>query len=118
MLDALLDALTDSLKMLPFLFAAYFLIEYLEHKASEKMNTTDDFLLRVDHHIDVQRLLCEKRRHVRIFRMPDTSQLGQIRRKLSCKEAGHDIGFIAVRHGQKHGRVFYFRPVQNRGRRA
>ena len=37
MLDVLLDALTDSLKMLPFLFAAYFLIEYLEHKASEKM---------------------------------------------------------------------------------
>ena len=37
MLDVLLDALIDSLKMLPFLFAAYFLIEYLEHKASEKM---------------------------------------------------------------------------------
>ena len=29
MLDVLLDALIDSLKMLPFLFAAYFLIEYL-----------------------------------------------------------------------------------------
>ncbi len=37
MLDVLLDALLDSLKMLPFLYAAYFLIEYLEHKASEKM---------------------------------------------------------------------------------
>lgn len=37
MLDVLLDALIDSLKMLPFLFAAYFLIEYLEHKANEKM---------------------------------------------------------------------------------
>ena len=38
MLDVLLDALIDSLKMLPFLFAAYFLIEYLEHKASEKID--------------------------------------------------------------------------------
>ena len=37
MLDVLIDALIDSLKMLPFLFAAYVLIEYLEHKASEKM---------------------------------------------------------------------------------
>ncbi len=37
MLDVLIDALVDSLKMLPFLFVAYLLIEYLEHKASEKM---------------------------------------------------------------------------------
>ena len=34
MLDVFLDALIDSLKTLPFLFAAYFLIEYLEHRAS------------------------------------------------------------------------------------
>lgn len=37
MTDVLLDALLDSLKTLPFLFAAYLLIEFLEHKASEKM---------------------------------------------------------------------------------
>ncbi|MGN0478644.1 MAG: putative manganese transporter [Hominenteromicrobium sp.] len=37
MLDVLIDALVDSLKMLPFLFAAYLLIEFLEHKASRKM---------------------------------------------------------------------------------
>ena len=40
MLDVLIDALVDSLKMLPFLFAAYLLIEYLEHKASAKMKSS------------------------------------------------------------------------------
>ena len=37
MLDVLLDALLDTAKMLPFLFGAYLLIEFLEHKASAKM---------------------------------------------------------------------------------
>lgn len=37
MVDVFLEALLDSLKMLPFLFAAYLFIEYLEHKASDKM---------------------------------------------------------------------------------
>lgn len=32
-IDILLDALIDSTKMLPFLFAAFLFIEYLEHKA-------------------------------------------------------------------------------------
>lgn len=34
-LDLLLDALKDSAKMLPFLFAAYWVIEYVEHRHSE-----------------------------------------------------------------------------------
>ena len=33
-LDVVLDALVDSLKMLPFLFVAYFVIEYVEHRHS------------------------------------------------------------------------------------
>lgn len=35
-LDALLDSLLDSLKLLPFLLLTYLLMEYLEHKASKK----------------------------------------------------------------------------------
>lgn len=37
MLDVLLDALFDTLKTLPFLFGAYLLIEFLEHKASDRL---------------------------------------------------------------------------------
>lgn len=37
MLDILLDAVIDSLKTLPFLFGAYLLIEFLEHRASGRM---------------------------------------------------------------------------------
>ena len=35
--DLILDTLSDSVQMLPFLFAAYLLIEFLEHKASDKL---------------------------------------------------------------------------------
>ncbi len=35
--DVFLDALIDTAKMLPFLFGAYLLIEFLEHKASDKL---------------------------------------------------------------------------------
>lgn len=36
MLDAILDAIIDSLKLLPFLFITYLLMELLENKASDK----------------------------------------------------------------------------------
>lgn len=37
MWDVLWDAVIDTLKMLPFLFGAYLLIEFLEHRASDKL---------------------------------------------------------------------------------
>ena len=36
MLDILLETIIDSLKLLPFLFLTYLLMEYLEHKMSDK----------------------------------------------------------------------------------
>ena len=36
-MDVLLDALIDSLKMLPFLFAAYLMIEYIERRQGERI---------------------------------------------------------------------------------
>ena len=36
MLDILLDAAIDSVKLIPFLFITYLIMEYLEHKMSEK----------------------------------------------------------------------------------
>jgi len=36
MLDVLIDTLIDSLKLLPFLFLTYLLLEFIEHKAKEK----------------------------------------------------------------------------------
>ena len=35
-LDVILDALLDSLKLLPFLFLTYLFMEFLEHKAGDK----------------------------------------------------------------------------------
>lgn len=35
--DVILDTLIDSIKMLPFLFISYIIIEYIEHKASDKI---------------------------------------------------------------------------------
>ena len=35
-LDILLDALLDTLKLLPFLFLTYLAMEYIEHKMSDK----------------------------------------------------------------------------------
>ena len=36
MLDILLDAGIDTLKLIPFLFITYLIMEYLEHKLSNK----------------------------------------------------------------------------------
>lgn len=36
MLDIIIDTLTDAVKLLPFLFAAYLAMEYIEHKMGEK----------------------------------------------------------------------------------
>lgn len=36
MIDAIIDALLDTLKTLPFLFAAFLLLEFIEHKLSQK----------------------------------------------------------------------------------
>ena len=40
MLDVILDALIDSVKLLPFLFITYLIMEYIEHKTSEKAKNT------------------------------------------------------------------------------
>lgn len=40
MLDIILDTLLDSVKLLPFLFLTYLAMEYLEHKAGERMQST------------------------------------------------------------------------------
>lgn len=40
MLDILIDALLDTLKLTPFLYLSYLFIEYVEHKASDKIITS------------------------------------------------------------------------------
>lgn len=40
MLDILLDAIIDSIKLLPFLFITYLIMEYIEHKTSDKTKET------------------------------------------------------------------------------
>ena len=36
MIDILLDTIIDSIKLLPFLFITYLIMEYIEHKTGEK----------------------------------------------------------------------------------
>lgn len=40
MIDILIDAIIDTVKILPFLFITYLIMEYIEHKMSEKSKTT------------------------------------------------------------------------------
>lgn len=40
MLDIIIDALADCVKLVPFLFLTYLAMEYLEHKAGERMQDT------------------------------------------------------------------------------
>ena len=39
MIEVIADSFIDSIKLLPFLFVTYLVMEYLEHKAGEKMQT-------------------------------------------------------------------------------
>ena len=43
-LDILVDAGIDSLKMLPFLYAAFLFMEYFEHKAGDKLRCLAAYL--------------------------------------------------------------------------
>ena len=36
MIDSILDAFLDALKIVPFLFITFFILEYLEHKLNKK----------------------------------------------------------------------------------
>ena len=40
MIEVLLDTLIDTLKLIPFFFATYLLMEFIEHKAGEKSEET------------------------------------------------------------------------------
>ena len=39
MIDVVIDTLIDSVKLLPFLFVTYIIMEYLEHKTSNKVKS-------------------------------------------------------------------------------
>ena len=67
---------------------------------------TDDFLFRVDEHADLERTAAEQLGIGRVFLGADAGQLRGLGSDGVGEEAGHDVGFVTVRHGQKDGRVF------------
>ena len=38
-IESLIDALEDSAKLIPFLYASYLFIEFIEHEASERLSS-------------------------------------------------------------------------------
>ena len=40
MIDIILETIIDSIKLLPFLFITYLIMEYIEHKTKEKTKET------------------------------------------------------------------------------
>ena len=44
MLDIILDTLIDLLKIIPFLFVAFLIMEYFEHSLSKKKNILKSFM--------------------------------------------------------------------------
>ena len=49
MIDVVIDTLIDSVKLLPFLFVTYIIMEYLEHKTSNKVKSAIQKSGNLDH---------------------------------------------------------------------
>ena len=58
-LDALIDAIVDTARLLPFLFVTYLLMAYLEHFSEEKTEKwlSEDLLKVLDQFMDLRETL-------------------------------------------------------------